>query len=43
LVVRVPARDGARLAAALKAASATRSARKAAGAVRVELDPVTLG
>jgi primosomal protein N' (replication factor Y) len=42
-LVRVPRRDGAALAAALHAAAATRSARKTAGAVRIELDPVVIG
>jgi primosomal protein N' (replication factor Y) len=43
MLVRVPRQQGADLAAALKAALAGRSARKAAGAVRVELDPIVLG
>ena len=43
LVVRVPRRDGMTLAAALKAAQGVRSARKAAGAVRVQIDPAVLG
>lgn len=43
MLVRVPRQLGAELAAALKAAQATRSARKAAGTVRVELDPAVLG
>jgi primosomal protein N' (replication factor Y) len=43
MLVRVPRRQGAALAAALKAAQAGRSARKAVGAVRVELDPAHLG
>ena len=43
LLVRVPRRDGADLAAALHAAAATRSARKSGGAVRIELDPVIIG
>jgi primosomal protein N' (replication factor Y) (superfamily II helicase) len=43
MLVRVPRGQGAALAAALKAALAGRSARKAAGVVRVELDPVVLG
>jgi primosomal protein N' (replication factor Y) len=43
MLVRVPRPQGGELAAALKAALAGRSARKAAGAVRVELDPIVLG
>jgi primosomal protein N' (replication factor Y) len=43
MLVRVPRRDGATLAAALKAASAVRSARKATNTVRVELDPIEIG
>ncbi|HZC27741.1 MAG TPA: primosome assembly protein PriA, partial [Actinopolymorphaceae bacterium] len=43
LVVRVPRRDGAHLSAALKSAQGIRSARKAPGAVRVQLDPAVLG
>jgi primosomal protein N' (replication factor Y) (superfamily II helicase) len=43
MVVRVPRVQAAALAAALKAAQAGRSARKAPGTVRVELDPATLG
>jgi primosomal protein N' (replication factor Y) len=39
LLVRVPRSDGAALAAALHAGAATRSARKASDAVRIELDP----
>lgn len=39
VVLRVPRRDGAELAGALKRAQARRSARKAAEPVRVELDP----
>ncbi|HEX6468023.1 MAG TPA: primosomal protein N' [Streptosporangiaceae bacterium] len=41
-LVRVPHRDGAALAAALKAAQGVRSARKAAETVRVEIDPLEL-
>jgi primosomal protein N' (replication factor Y) len=41
-LVRVPHRDGAALAAALKAAQGVRSARKAADSVRVEIDPLEL-
>ena len=41
LLLRVPRTDGARLAAALKAVAAVRSARKA-DPVRVEVDPGTL-
>ena len=43
LLVRVPRRQGADLAAALKAAAAVRSARKSEGVVRVEVDPVVIG
>jgi len=43
LLLRVPRRDGARLAAGLKAAAAVRSARKAIEPVRVQLDPRELG
>jgi primosomal protein N' (replication factor Y) len=43
VLVRVPRVRGQELAAALKAAQATRSARKAQGSVRVEMDPVALG
>jgi primosomal protein N' (replication factor Y) len=43
MLVRVPRRDGAALAAALKVASAVRSARKTGDPVRVELDPQQLG
>jgi primosomal protein N' (replication factor Y) len=39
LLVRVPRADGAALAAALHAAAAVRSARKAADPVRVQIDP----
>jgi primosomal protein N' (replication factor Y) len=39
----VPRVRGQELATALKAAQATRSARKAPGSVRVEMDPVQLG
>lgn len=42
LLVRVPPRDGAVLSAALKAAAAARSARKAADPVRVQIDPIEL-
>ncbi|MBE1535220.1 primosomal protein N' [Actinomadura algeriensis] len=41
-LVRVHPRDGAALARALKAARGVRSARKAAEAVRVEIDPLEL-
>jgi primosomal protein N' (replication factor Y) len=41
-LVRAPHDDGAALAAALHAALAVRSARKAVGAVKVELDPLEL-
>jgi primosomal protein N' (replication factor Y) len=43
MLVRVPRAQGTALAAALKAAQAGRSARKAVGVVRVELDPAVLG
>ncbi len=43
VLVRVPRVRGQELASALKAAQATRSARKAPGSVRVEMDPVALG
>ncbi|HVX68610.1 MAG TPA: primosomal protein N' [Mycobacteriales bacterium] len=43
VLLRVPRVRGQELAAALKAAQATRSARKAAGSVRVEMDPIRLG
>ncbi|MET9021611.1 primosomal protein N' [Actinopolymorpha sp. NPDC004070] len=43
LVLRVRWADGARLSAALKAAQAVRSARKAPGPVRVQVDPAVLG
>jgi len=39
---RVPRSQGAALARALQAAQAVRSARKAAGAVRVQMDPLDL-
>lgn len=39
LLIRVPRADGAALAAALKVAAAGRSARKAADAIRIVLDP----
>jgi primosomal protein N' (replication factor Y) len=42
MLVRVPRRDGATLAAALKAALAVRSARKADDSVKVELDPLVV-
>jgi primosomal protein N' (replication factor Y) len=42
LLVRVPRADGAALAVALHAAAAVRTARKAPGAVRVQLDPLEL-
>jgi primosomal protein N' (replication factor Y) len=43
ILVRVPRVRGQDLATALKAAQATRSARKSPGSVRVEVDPVALG
>lgn len=42
ILVRVPRPDGAALAHALHAAAAIRSARKAQGAVRIQLDPQAL-
>jgi primosomal protein N' (replication factor Y) len=42
LLVRVPRGAGPALAAALKAAAAVRSARKAAGPVRIQVDPLDL-
>jgi primosomal protein N' (replication factor Y) (superfamily II helicase) len=42
MLIRVPRSYGAALAAALKVGQAGRSARKAPGVVRVELDPVVL-
>jgi primosomal protein N' (replication factor Y) len=42
LLVRVPWRSGAALAKALSAALSVRSARKAPGTVRVELDPLVV-
>jgi len=43
LLVRVPRRQGAALAATLRAAAAVRSARKSEGSVRIEVDPVVIG
>jgi primosomal protein N' (replication factor Y) len=43
MLIRVPRALGTELAAALKAAQAGRSARKAPGAIKVELDPAILG
>jgi primosomal protein N' (replication factor Y) len=43
ILIRVPRVRGQELATALKAAQAIRSARKAPGSVRVEMDPVALG
>jgi primosomal protein N' (replication factor Y) len=43
MLVRVPRSSGAQLAATLKVAQAARSARKADGVVRVEVDPAVLG
>lgn len=43
LIVRAPRREGAALAAALKSAAGVRSAHKAAGAVRIQVDPHELG
>ncbi len=42
LLVRVPRAEGAALAEALHEAAAVRSARKAAGPVRIQLDPLEL-
>lgn len=42
MIVRVPRRHGAALAAALKAGAAIRSARKSGDAVRIEIDPYVL-
>jgi len=42
MLVRVPRSDASALAGALQAAQAVRSARKAAGPVRVQLDPAEL-
>jgi primosomal protein N' (replication factor Y) len=42
-LVRVPRERGKALAAALHAAQAVRTARKAADPVRVRLDPVEIG
>jgi primosomal protein N' (replication factor Y) len=42
VLVRVPRRDGAELARALKAAAAGRSARRSADPVRIALDPVEM-
>jgi primosomal protein N' (replication factor Y) len=43
LLVRVPRRDGAALAIALKQAAAVRSARKTIDPVRIEFDPQQIG
>ncbi|GAA0626106.1 primosomal protein N' [Sporichthya brevicatena] len=42
-VVRVPRAQGSDLAAALRAGAGVRSARKAAGSVRIQIDPAALG
>ncbi|WP_019876994.1 primosomal protein N' [Sporichthya polymorpha] len=42
-VVRVPRASGSELAAALRAGAGVRSARKAAGSVRIQIDPAALG
>ena len=42
-LVRVPRAEGKALAAALHAAQAGRTARKAADPVRVRLDPIEIG
>jgi primosomal protein N' (replication factor Y) len=43
MILRVPRSDGAALAAALHAAAGVRSARKEAGAVRIQIDPAAFG
>lgn len=43
LIVRSPLQHGAALAAAAKAVAATRSAKKAEGALRIQVDPVAIG
>jgi primosomal protein N' (replication factor Y) (superfamily II helicase) len=43
VLIRVPRVRAMELATSLKAAQATRSAKKATGSVRVEMDPVVLG
>jgi primosomal protein N' (replication factor Y) len=43
MLIRVPRGDGAALAATLRQSAAARSARKSAGAVRIEIDPLVLG
>lgn len=43
MLARVPRQLGGELATCLKAAASVRSARKSAGAVRIELDPQRLG
>ncbi|MBA8795078.1 primosomal protein N' (replication factor Y) [Friedmanniella endophytica] len=43
LTLRAPLGDGARLVAAVKAVAATRSAKKAEGALRVQVDPAAFG
>jgi primosomal protein N' (replication factor Y) len=43
MLVRVPRRDGAHLAAQLRPAAGVRRARKASDPVRVELDPLEIG
>ncbi|HVE24090.1 MAG TPA: hypothetical protein VNC22_01735, partial [Sporichthya sp.] len=42
-VLRAPRARGGELAAALRAAAGVRSARKAVGAVRIQVDPTSLG
>jgi primosomal protein N' (replication factor Y) len=42
-VLRAPRNQGAALSAALHAAAGVRSAKKSAGAVRVQIDPVEIG
>jgi primosomal protein N' (replication factor Y) len=42
-VIRAPRAQGSELASALRAAAGVRSARKAVGAVRIQIDPAQLG
>lgn len=43
LTLRTPLSHGAELTAAIKAVAATRSAKKADGALRIQVDPVSIG
>jgi primosomal protein N' (replication factor Y) len=43
LTLRSPLAVGAQLTAAAKAVAATRSAKKAEGALRIQVDPVEIG